>query len=143
MDESEMKEFADNILHHYYRHGWNKTLKLIKQIQQKEGDAAKQLLKRIEDRIAGSQDGDLIYFYAKDVKGANLSNLKFALMQEIDRECYSNCHYDSNGEFYEPGETSKSKRWKKYLKIIEKMIPPKIIIHVPSTEEMKDLIDKL
>ena len=108
MNQQNINEVAKSLMQYLRENGWNKTLKLIRDLQHKDAANAKAVLKCLEDLIVDSKNGDYMYYFARDIESADLERLLFSI-----NECLTNY------EFFGPTE-EEFKRWSKYEQEIKK-----------------------
>lgn len=110
MTQQKVNEVANNLMQYLRENGWNKTLRLIRDMQNKDVTNANAVLKRFEDLIVDSKNGDYMYYFARDIEVADLNRLLFWLNERLQ-----------NYEFFGPTE-EEFKRWSRYEQEISKMI---------------------
>lgn len=108
MDQLKASEIANQVMQYLWDNGWNKTLKLIKDMQNKDASSAKIVLKRLEDLIVSCKNGDFMYYFARDIEGADLGRVKYWLEERLKEDI----------EFYGPNKKEFAKL-SKYVKDIE------------------------
>ena len=79
MNAQKVNETANNLMQYLRENGWNKTLKLIREMQNKDQANAKAVLANFENLIVDSKNGDYMYYFARDIEGADLSRLLFCI----------------------------------------------------------------
>lgn len=108
MNTQKVNEIAKNLMQYLRDNGWNKTLKLIREMQNKDAANAKAVLKCFEDLIVDSKNGDYMYYFARDIESADLNRLLFWINERL-----------TNYEFFGPTE-EEFKRLSKYEQEISK-----------------------
>lgn len=111
MDGQKAKEIAKNLLQYLWDNGWNKTLKLVKEMQAKDAASAKMVVKCFEDLVVASKNYDFMYYFARDVEGADLEMLLFCINERLKED----------PEFFGP-DKKEFEKLSKYVKDIEKWI---------------------
>ena len=129
MNQQNFNEVAKNLMQYLRENGWNKTLKLINDMQNKNPANAKAVLKCLEDLIIDSKNGDYMYYFARDIEGADLNRLLFWLNERL-----------TNYEFFGPTE-EEFKRWSKYEQEIKKWMEKRQ--KPTSANDIKRMFDNL
>ncbi len=108
MSQQNINEVAKSLMQYLRENGWNKTLTLIKDLQNKDAANARAVLKSLQELVVDSKNGDYMYYFARDIDCADLERLLFSI-----NECLTNY------EFFGPTE-EEFKRWSKYEQEIKK-----------------------
>ncbi len=108
---AKIRQVVRDIMAYLEENGWNSTLHLITEIQQRNDDVSKSVLQELESAISSCKNGDYIYYYARDVKGANLNSLLYGLESLLEDMIE---FYNLNKKEYD--------RWERHKREIEKWI---------------------
>ena len=122
-------EVANKLMEYLKQNGWNSTLPLIREIQQKESDSAKNALEIFESRIANCDNPEFIISYAREIKGANLQQLLHGLIS-IQDDCEP--YFKADKKLYH--------QTRSYIEEILELIKAQKTV---SSSDIRNLIDNL